>query len=278
MDVPQEMERIVSPYIQKGETIKFINIKYNDKLYREIQFRKKAFGRRNYILKGIMYLSEENEIVKNGPLIHELAKLSFHYKNIFDRDNRLALISTYENEGAIKRYEEDLKKAINAINFLKDEFNFDIEKIKSIIEKVINLRKEKNENMEEIIKLEEILKSENYIFNEEIFLKSYSIFEEVLRNNFKSIRLIYSTTEYYDEINKVCTKQKRSFSIRFNIKLKEDFNKLEYVLGYFKKIINTYSDIMDFNEINYIKYIKNKHNEIIRENLNGIRGLELNNK
>ncbi|WP_027626884.1 hypothetical protein [Clostridium lundense] len=272
MDVPKEIEEKISPYIQKGENIKFINIKYNDKIYKEIQFRKKAFGRGNYILKGILYLSEENEVVKSGPIVQELGKLSFHYKNIFDRDNRFSLISTHEDEGAIKRQEDDFQKAINAINLLKDDINFDIEKMKSIIQKVISIRKQKNESIEKIIKLEEVLKSKNYVFGEEMFSKSYSIFEDILRENFKSIRLIYSTNEYYDEIKRECTKKKRGLSIRFNLKIKESFYKLDYVLGYFKKIIKTYSNIVDFNENSYIKFIRNKHNEIIKENLNGLRG------
>lgn len=272
MDVPKEIEKKISPYIQKGESTKLINIKYDNKLYREIQFRKKAFGRGNYILKGILYLSEENEVVKSGPIIQGLGKLSFHYKNIFDRDNRFSLIATYEDEGAIKRQEDDFQKAINAINLLKDDINFDIEKIKSIIQKVISIRKRKNESIEKIIKLEEVLKNKNYVFDEEMFSNSYSIFEDILRDNFKSITLIYSTREYYDEIKKECNKKKRGISIRFNLKVKENFYKLDYVLGYFKKIISTYSNIVDFNENSYIKFIRNRHNEIIKENLNGLRG------
>jgi hypothetical protein len=278
MDVPKEIEEKIAPYIYKGENIKLINIKYKDNLYREIQFRKKAFGKGKYILKGVLYLSEENGIVKNQFLLQELGKLSFHYKNIFDRDNGLSLISTYEDQGAIKRHEDDFHRAIKAIGFLKDELTFDIENVKSIIEKVIRLREERNKSLEDIIKLENILKSQDYVFNQEIFLKSHSIFEEVLRGNFQSIKSIYSIREYYDELKKQCSKNKRSFSIKFNLKLKEDLIKLDYVLRYFEKVINTYSGIVDFNENNYIKFIRSRHNEVIKENLNGIRGVELNNK
>ena len=170
MDVPKEIEEKIAPYIYKGENIKLINIKYKDNLYREIQFRKKAFGKGKYILKGVLYLSEENGIVKNQFLLQELGKLSFHYKNIFDRDNGLSLISTYEDQGAIKRHEDDFHRAIKAIGFLKDELTFDIENVKSIIEKVIRLREERNKSLEDIIKLENILKSQDYVFNQEIFL------------------------------------------------------------------------------------------------------------
>ncbi|KAJ52292.1 hypothetical protein CTM_08396 [Clostridium tetanomorphum DSM 665] len=271
MEVGKEIEEKVSAHIQKGENIKLINIEYNDKLYRQIQFRRKAFGKGNYILKGIIYLSQTNDIVKDTSLLYELEKLAFHYKNIFDRDSGLAIISTYEDKGTINRYEEDFSKSIEALNSLKEEVTFDIEIIKRVIEKVIRLRKEKNNKLEELIKLEEKLKSKNYIFDEELFIKSYSIFEDVLKINFKSINCIYSIMDVYDELNKECSKKKRSIVVRFNGKMKDKFMKLDYVLSYFKKVINTYNNILNLNENNYIKLIRNKHKEIIKENLNGLR-------
>ncbi|MCR1935370.1 hypothetical protein ACQX0N_13075 [Clostridium tepidum] len=110
-------------------------------------------------------------------------------------------------------------------------------------------------------------------YNEEDFIceeslrKVYKIYEEILKLNFKNIKLIYSGINYYDDIKKSINKKRKSFSIKFNKKISEPLFKLEYQINYFKKLLKTYNKILYMNEREYLKFIYNSENSNINERL-----------
>ncbi|WP_125152733.1 hypothetical protein [Clostridium rectalis] len=270
-EIPENLERSLKTYVRKGEKVKCLDIRLKDKIYKEIEFRKKAFGRGKYIIKGILYLSCEGKVVHNEEMILELSKLAFYYKSIFNRESKFSIISTYNDEGTIKRYEYDFNKALLAIEFLKEKSEKNTEKIKNVIEQTIRFRKEKNKKIEELINIEKQLKINNLVFDEYVFNEAYLIYEEILITNFKSIKLIISVKEICDDFIKLIRKYRRVLTLRFNKEIRESLLKLEYQITYFKKIISAYESIANYDINKYINLVRTNNNKIIKENIKGLR-------
>ncbi|MBU5485482.1 hypothetical protein KQI86_14265 [Clostridium sp. MSJ-11] len=272
-DIENKTEEIIKTYYQKGETAKAIHIQYKGNTYKSVQFRKKGFGKNYYILKGVLYLTEKDEIVKDNNLLEEIEKLTYYYKSIFNVDNKNSIVSSYEDDSSINRYEDDSNRAISALEFLKDDGMEEALKLKEVIIKVAELRKEKNNKIKELLILEEKIKDNDYVFTDTLFIKAHSIFEEILRINFQSVKLINLWKIHYEDLIKAVRKKKRSFHVKLHREMYVAFIKLEYILSYFKRILNTYDSILDLDENTYMRYIRNKHKEIIKENLKWIRNL-----
>ncbi len=62
--------------------------------------------------------------------------------------------------------------------------------------------------MESII---ESISNEEDTISEESFKKVYPIYKEILKLNFKNIKLIYSGIDYYDYIKECVNKKKKIF-------------------------------------------------------------------
>ncbi|MEW9095079.1 MAG: hypothetical protein AB2417_08345 [Clostridiaceae bacterium] len=272
-DIENKTEEIIKTYYQKGETAKAIHIQYKGNTYKSVQFRKKGFGKNYYILKGVLYLTEKDEIVKDNNLLEEIEKLTYYYKSVFNVDNKNSIVSSYEDDSSINRYEDDSNRAINALEFLKDDGMEEALKLKEVIIGVAELRKKKNDKIKELLMLEEKIKDNDYIFTDTLFIKAHSIFEEILRINFQSVKLINLWKVHYEDLIKAVRKKKRSFHVKLNREMYVAFIKLEYILSYFKRILNTYDSILDLDENTYMRYIRNKHKEIIKENLKWVRNL-----
>lgn len=270
-DVDKETLEVIKSFCQSGEITKAVWIKHNDKIYKSIQFRKKGFGKDYYILKGILFLTEENEIVKDEVLLEELEKLTYYYKIIFNEENKNSIVSTFENEDSIIRYEDDSNRSLKALDFLKDEGMDEVSKLKEIIIKVVELRKGKNNRVKELLTLNNTIKDSEFIFSDDVLNEAYKIFEDILRINFQSVKLVNSWRVHYEDLIKRIRKKKMSLAVKLNRDLNVSFIKLEYIVSYFKKVLNTYDSILDLDQNAYMKYIRSKHRENIKENLKGIR-------
>ncbi|GAA0718355.1 hypothetical protein GCM10008905_05090 [Clostridium malenominatum] len=270
-DIDRATEEIIKPFYQKGEVAKAVWVQYKGKIYKEINFRKKGFGKNHYILRGILFLTEENEVVKDNILLEELEKLVYYYKIIFNSQNKNSIISTYEDKSSINRYEDDNNRAVRALDFLKEDGFEETFKIKETMTRVVEMRKEKNRKIEEIKKLEELIKANGDIFSDDILSKAYVQYEEVIKANFQSIKLINSQRAHYEELIKLVKKKKRSLTVRFNKDIYVGMLKLEYISSYFKRLLTTCESIVGMDQNSYMKYLRNSHREIIKENLKGLR-------
>ncbi|APF28408.1 hypothetical protein NPD7_3761 [Clostridium sporogenes] len=260
----------LNSYTHKGEYLLVSGgIKYNEIEYREVLFNKK-----NLLIeevKGIVYINENNNIVQDKNIQKSLARLFYYYEIFFCIDKKNNIFKALRNEEDLCKENKDIELSIKALEFLQKEKIQDTEKVENILLQLSSLRKKTNDLLKEMESIIESISNEEDTISEESFKKVYPIYKEILKLNFKNIKLIYSGINYYDYIKECVNKKRKSFSIRFNKKLSEPLFKLDYQINYFKKLLKTYNEILYMNERAYLKSVYNSEKHNINERLYIIR-------
>ncbi|GAE03562.1 hypothetical protein CBO05C_3252 [Clostridium botulinum B str. Osaka05] len=268
--VDEALKEKLNSYTHKGEYLLVSGgIKYNEIEYREVLFNKK-----NLLIeevKGIVYIDENNNIVQDNNIQKSLARLSYYYEIFFCIDKKNNIFKALRNEEDLCKENKDIELSITALKFLQKEKIQDTEKVKNILLQLSSLRKKTNDLLKEMESIIESISNEEDTISEESFKKVYPIYKEILKLNFKNIKLIYSGIDYYDYIKECVNKKRKSFSIRFNKKLSEPLFKLDYQINYFKKLLKTYNEILCMNERDYLKSVYNSEKHNINERLCIIR-------
>ncbi|MCR1975263.1 hypothetical protein NSA52_14120 [Clostridium sporogenes] len=268
--VDEALKEKLNSYTHKGEYLLVSGgIKYNEIEYREVLFNKK-----NLLIeevKGIVYIDENNNIVQDKNIQKPLARLSYYYEIFFCIDKKNNIFKALRNEEDLCKENKDIELSIKALEFLQKEKIQDTEKVKNILLQLSSLRKKTNDLLKEMESIIESISNEEDTISEESFKKVYPIYKEILKLNFKNIKLIYSGIDYYDYIKECVNKKRKSFSIRFNKKLSEPLFKLDYQINYFKKLLKTYNEILCMNERDYLKSVYNSEKHNINERLCIIR-------
>ncbi|MDU1322953.1 MAG: hypothetical protein E6931_15820 [Clostridium botulinum] len=268
--VDEALKEKLNSYTHKGEYLLVSGgIKYNEIEYREVLFNKK-----NLLIeevKGIVYIDENNNIVQDNNIQKSLARLSYYYEIFFCIDKKNNIFKALRNEEDLCKENKDIELSITALEFLQKEKIQDTEKFKNILLQLSSLRKKTNDLLKEMESIIESISDEEDTISEESFKKVYPIYKEILKLNFKSIKLIYSGIDYYDYIKECVNKKRKSFSIRFNKKLSEPLFKLDYQINYFKKLLKTYNEILCMNERDYLKSVYNSEKHNINERLKVLR-------
>lgn len=266
----EALKEKLNSYTHKGEYLLVSGgIKYNEIEYREVLFNKK-----NLLIeevKGIVYIDENNNIVQDKNIQKSLARLSYYYEIFFYIDKKNNIFKALRNEEDLCKENKDIELSITALEFLQKEKIQDTEKVKNILLQLSSLRKKTNDLLKEMKSIIESISNEEDTISEESFKKVYSIYKEILKLNFKNIKLIYSGIDYYDYIKECVNKKRKSFSIRFNKKLLEPLFKLDYQINYFKKLLKTYNEILCMNERDYLKSVYNSEKHNINERLKVLR-------
>jgi len=268
--VDEALKEKLNSYTHKGEYLLVSGgIKYNEIEYREVLFNKK-----NLLIeevKGIVYIDENNNIVQDNNIQKSLARLSYYYEIFFCIDKKNNIFKALRNEEDLCKENKDIELSITALEFLQKEKIQDTEKVKNILLQLSSLRKKTNDLLKEMESIIESISNEEDTISEESFKKVYPIYKEILKLNFKNIKLIYSGIHYYDYIKECVNKKRKSFSIRFNKKLSEPLFKLGYQINYFKKLLKTYNEILCMNERDYLKSVYNSEKHNINERLKVLR-------
>ncbi|MBO0575995.1 hypothetical protein EXQ42_14630 [Clostridium botulinum] len=268
--VDEALKEKLNSYTHKGEYLLVSGgIKYNEIEYREVLFNKK-----NLLIeevKGIVYIDENNNIVQDNNIQKSLARLSYYYEIFFCIGKKNNIFKALRNEEDLCKENKDIELSITALEFLQKEKIQDTEKVKNILLQLSSLRKKTNDLLKEMESIIESISNEEDTISEESFKKVYPIYKEILKLNFKNIKLIYSGIDYYDYIKECVNKKRKSFSIRFNKKLSEPLFKLDYQINYFKKLLKTYNEILCMNERDYLKSVYNSEKHNINERLCIIR-------
>ncbi|NFV12566.1 hypothetical protein ACFLKB_00180 [Clostridium sp. FAM 1755] len=268
--VDKVLEQKLNLYINKDEYILVSDyIEYNEIKYKEILFNKKNLLSEE--VKGITYIDECNNIIRDENIQKSLVRLFYYYEIFFCLDKKSNIFKALRNEEDLCKENKDIELSMKALEFLQKEKIQNTEKVKNILLELPNLRKRTNDLLKEMKSIIENVANEEDFISEEISKKVYKIYKEILRLNFKNIKLIYSEINYYDDIKKSINKKRKYFSIRFNKKISEPLFKLEYQINYFKKLLKTYNEILYMNEREYLKFIYNSEDSNINERLYIIR-------
>ncbi|NFL77388.1 hypothetical protein FDB81_17020 [Clostridium sporogenes] len=268
--VDEALKEKLNSYTHKGEYLLVsVGIKYNEIEYREVLFNKK-----NLLIeevKGIVYIDENNNIIQDKNIQKSLARLSYYYEIFFCINKKNNIFKALRNEEDLCKENRDIELSIKALEFLQKEKIQDTEKVKNTLLQLSSLRKKINDLLKEMESIIESISNEEDTISEESFKKVHPIYKEILKLNFKNIKLIYSGIDYYDYIKECVNKKRKSFSIRFNKKLSEPLFKLDYQINYFKKLLKTYNEILCMNERDYLESVYNSEKHNINERLCIIR-------
>ncbi|EDU39424.1 hypothetical protein B2H94_19170 [Clostridium sporogenes] len=268
--VDEALKEKLNSYTHKGEYLLVsVGIKYNEIEYREVLFNKK-----NLLIeevKGIVYIDENNNIIQDKNIQKSLARLSYYYEIFFCINKKNNIFKALRNEEDLCKENKDIELSIKALEFLQKEKIQDTEKVKNTLLQLSSLRKKINDLLKEMESIIESISNEEDTISEESFKKVHPIYKEILKLNFKNIKLIYSGIDYYDYIKECVNKKRKSFSIRFNKKLSEPLFKLDYQINYFKKLLKTYNEILCMNERDYLESVYNSEKHNINERLCIIR-------
>lgn len=268
--VDEALKEKLNSYTNKGEYLLVSDgIKYKEMEYREVLFNKKNLLIQE--VKGIVYIDENNNIVQDKNIQKSLARLYYYYEIFFCLDKKNNIFKALRNEEDLNKENKDIELSIKALEFLQKEKIKDTEKIRNILLELPSLRKRTNDLLKEMKSIIENIFNEEDTMSKESFEKVYTIYKEILKLNFKNIKLIYSGIDYYDYIKECVNKKRKSFSIRFNKKLSEPLFKLDYQINYFKKLLKTYNEILCMNERDYLKSVYNSEKHNINERLKILR-------
>ncbi|MCW6087656.1 hypothetical protein, partial [Clostridium sporogenes] len=197
--VDEALKEKLNSYTNKGEYLLVSDgIKYKEMEYREVLFNKKNLLIQE--VKGIVYIDENNNIVQDKNIQKSLARLYYYYEIFFCLDKKNNIFKALRNEEDLHKENKDIELSIKALEFLQKEKIKDTEKIRNILLELPSLRKRTNDLLKEMKSIIENIFNEEDTMSKESFEKVYTIYKEILKLNFKNIKLIYSGIDYYDYI------------------------------------------------------------------------------
>lgn len=273
-EVSVEVLDNINKYIKKGEKVKIsIPIEYCEKQYRKVVFFKSNFYSKE---EEFLYINDKNKVVDNAQIQKELTKLFYYFDIFYDENNKMSIYKIIQTDSDIKRDENDYIDAEKGLKIMldklkkQDEIN-GMRNVMAVVKQVPELRKKNGEKINEVVNLINDMKKKNQIFNEEVLNEIYTIYKEALIINFKKIKIIYPCGQYYNKFKKLAEKTRMIFSLTFRTRNITYLVKANYVMGYFDKILRTYSKILDMNENQYKKFLKQAENNNVNEKLKLIR-------
>ncbi|MGV8983752.1 hypothetical protein [Clostridium sp.] len=271
----KEILGCIKEYIKRGEVVRISDtLEYNNILYREITFSKKLFKNLRKENLGYLYINEKNEIVNEKSLQERLAKLAYFSEIFYNKESRTCIINAYQEEGKVEKDRKDYKLVADGLDFLTKEEIVDSEKVKQIVIKLPEIRKENNLALKQLMDAAYKCKEEKKYFNIYMLEELLPTYRSALSINLQKIRLINSARDCYTNIKKTSEKKSKQMSIRFNHKLAEPLIKISFTMGYFIKLVNTCEIISEMSDTQYFKYLGTieKENIDFRVKLNRSKG------
>lgn len=264
----------LASYIKKGE-VPLVSevIKIKEKKYREVMINKKTFGGIKKQAQALLYITDEGEAVTDKNIQKELGKLAYYFNIFFPVDKTQSLFRAIRDNGIIEREKKDFQIADKGLNILvKDKVQY-VENVRLIMKNIPELREKNNNKLISLKNKVENFEKQHREYSDELFKELYPIYMEVLDTNFQNIKAISTGKNYYDELKKHLNKKKKSLSVILNKNISEPLYKLDYMMGYFNKLLSTYSPILNMSTSEYKKFIENSEKNKIEKNLKLIRNI-----
>jgi len=185
-------------------------------------------------------------------------KKVYYYKILFDDSAKDNIYKAIRDEKAVKKEICEYEMCREALEYLQKENIENTEIVNNIMKETLETRGKNNENLINLSKIVQELKKSGESFDEEQFNRVYPLYIEILKLNFLSIKNIAKGVKYYDNIQKAANKKRRSMAVRFNRKLVEPFDKLDYQLSYYKMLLRTYESVINMSVVQYMNFIEKK--------------------
>lgn len=273
--VPQDILNNISDYKKKREKVKIsLPIEYNGNIYYKIIFLKKSLFKTNEETEFI-FVNKEGEVVEKINIQKELERLMYYFEIFFDEENEIGILKLLKSDKQLSMEEHNFKDALVGLEYLNKKKIDGIDEVKAIIEKMPELRKTNNNKVKDTIKVIDKLKKEEIVFNEEYLNKIYLNYQEVLKINFRIVKLVKKGMYYYPALKKSIENNRRLYTIILGGKRVNYINKILYVVNYLSKIVSTYSEVLNLTENQYLRYLKQSEKQIINNKVQNIRKLNI---
>lgn len=276
-----EVMKVASSYKKTFESVMVSQpAMLHDKLYKEVVFNKKVFGKFRENPKEYLYLDENNEVVNNKNTIERLGRLFFYMDAFFSQDND-SIIRALQRDGDLEKTSNDFENAIEALQMInkreksKKDNKIDknkkevknrkeeepavkgVKEVENTLTKLSALRIKNNEKLKVLLDKIEEEKAKHEYFNEQMIEILMPYYRDAMICNYEKIQLIASNSAYYNDIKKRAEKTRKSYTIRFNTRSTEPLMKLHYTMGYFENLLRSYGTIATMNYNQYLKLVTN---------------------
>lgn len=264
----------LAPFINKGEAALVSEvIKLKGKNYREVMINKKTFGGIKKQAQALLYITDEGEAVTDRNIQKELGKLTYYFNIFFPVDNTQSIYRAIRDNGIIEREKRDFQIAEGGLNILVKGKVQNVENVRLIMKNIPELREKNNNKLISLKNKVDDFEKQQGEYSDELFKELYPIYMEVLETNFQNIKAISTGKNYYDQLKKHLNKKKKSLPVILNKNISEPLYKLDYMMGYFNKLLSTYSPILNMSSSEYKKFIENSEKNKIEKNLKLIRSI-----
>ncbi|WP_392486653.1 hypothetical protein ACER0A_003690 [Haloimpatiens sp. FM7315] len=273
----------IRPYIKKGESITLgEKLKYKEKTYMKIYLNKGILATIKKQENEVLFIDESFKFIDKEPILKELLKLSHYEKIFFNENNKISIFKAIQDEAQMIKDERDYNEVAIVLKFLKNEmkakgkykdlFENGMEEILKIIDEVPKLRKDNNEKLKELLIAVKDMKEKGVIFSDQVLNDIYPIYKEALVMNFKKVKVIAKGKEYYHMLKKLAEKKRRIFALTLRWRQYiGNLIKMNYVMGYFEKVVNTYDKLLYMNEGDYIRFLKDMENSNVQNKIKNVR-------
>ncbi|MEG1254718.1 hypothetical protein [Clostridium sp.] len=230
--------------------------------YREVTFKKKMFAKFMGKGTGYLYLDSSNNIVTNDNTIMRLGRI-FFFMDAFLNDESDSIIKALQNDDDVDRNNDDLVLMMTGFNLIdKKNRKFDIkpqevEQVKEILSKLLELRGNTNKKLEIFLKVVADEMSKKKYFDEDVIEACMPAYKDVMTCNYEKVQLIDKGASSYNYIKKAAEKTRRNYSIRFVTSHTEALMRVHYMMGYFENLVKSYESIIKMSYNQYIKNIAN---------------------
>lgn len=278
-EATKEEKGIVKEYTKFLEKVRMSNfIKINECKYREVIFSKKHLEHITGTITGTLYIDENNNIVKDRELLRRLCRISYFSEIMFDDKSNLSLKRLLKTEGDLNKEKSDYEGIETALGILVESGMVKEEERKmliSIISSFYNVKKMDNDYIADVINhCDSIIKQNNNIVTEQMVDKIYIEYVKILLDNYTRVKELKKGEVVFNETLAKVKKFKRKVKVKWSSANQSAFNKFEYGLYYYIKVINTYASIIGLNKAQYEKQIKNIEKDNVDFRIKGLRNLQ----
>ncbi|MEG0308364.1 MAG: hypothetical protein RR636_10495 [Clostridium sp.] len=246
----------------------FENVKISDPVllggttYREVIFKKKVISKFKSKGTSYLYIDSNNTAVTNENTILRLGRI-FFFMDAFLNDESDSIIKALQNDDDVEKNNDDLELMMTGFQLIerknkKYTINAEeVENVKEILSKLLQLRAKTNEKLDIFLKLVAKEMSKKKYFDEDVIEACMPKYKDVMSCNYEKVQLINKGAESYNYIKKAAEKTRRNYSIRFVTAHTEALMRVHYMMGYFENLIRSYGSIVEMQYNQYMKAIEN---------------------
>jgi hypothetical protein len=251
-----------------------ISVEYNGKRYRElIFFSPSILGKPKGRTAGLIYIDENNKVVSDKKIQRDLSVVFSYMEELFDDSFIKKLTKSVISEKSLK-IEEAQSKFIEAnLVYLSSLKIYGADKVKEIISKLPELKRDNNLAIEKFVKKMHEFKNVDGITYENVLKDIKPLYTDILVKNFEKIKLIGTGRNYYSDV-KTGTKKifKKKYLGLMGNKVEPGVEALNNELNHLIQVVKVYELIIGMTSTSeYIKYLNEMDKEQINKKIDKIR-------